>query len=200
LIAPEPPFERTYSRLLVDIGWVSRCIWHRKVPFCGMSCQARVGSRCLWKPGGGQARGVAEKPAWLPWVTAMGASSRFWGPSPRDVSADRRLANPLTPGQSSLSSDLKASSHTHQRRIITKLRNNPAAKEIEDLTFGGSAGAEFEIPADLISFRIGTPQAQPCAGQSRGSQPRHRMASGTGRIQRDGPFGYPSLRDARTAA
>jgi hypothetical protein len=48
-----------------------------------------------------------------------------------------------------------ATIHTHQRRIITKLRNNPAAKQIEDLTFDGTAGAVFEIPADLVSFRSG---------------------------------------------
>jgi hypothetical protein len=46
-----------------------------------------------------------------------------------------------------------ATIHTHQRRVITKLKNNPAATEIEDLSFGGTAGAVFEIPAELISFR-----------------------------------------------
>ena len=51
--------------------------------------------------------------------------------------------------------DDTATIHTHQRRIITKLRNNPAATEVEDLTFEGTAGAVFEIPADLISFRSG---------------------------------------------
>lgn len=43
--------------------------------------------------------------------------------------------------------------HTHQRRIITKLMNNPAATQVDDLTFDGSTGAVLEIPADLISFR-----------------------------------------------
>ncbi len=42
---------------------------------------------------------------------------------------------------------------THQKRILTKLKNNPAAKFIEDLTCGSSAGASFEIDASLISFR-----------------------------------------------
>jgi hypothetical protein len=46
-----------------------------------------------------------------------------------------------------------ATVHTHQRRIITKLMNNPAATKVDDLTFEGTAGAVFEIPADLISFR-----------------------------------------------
>ncbi len=51
--------------------------------------------------------------------------------------------------------DDTATVHTHQRRIITKLRNNPSATEVEDLTFHGTAGAVFELPADLISFRSG---------------------------------------------
>jgi hypothetical protein len=46
-----------------------------------------------------------------------------------------------------------ATIHTHQRRIITKLRNNPAAELVEDVSFDGTAGAVFEIPVDLISFR-----------------------------------------------
>jgi hypothetical protein len=49
--------------------------------------------------------------------------------------------------------DDTATIHTHQRRIITKLKNNPAAIEVEDISFDGTAGAVFEIPADLISFR-----------------------------------------------
>jgi hypothetical protein len=51
--------------------------------------------------------------------------------------------------------DDTATIHTHQRRIITKLLNNPAATKVEDLTFEGSVGAVFEIPAELISFRSG---------------------------------------------
>src|SRR3954465_2055216 len=57
--------------------------------------------------------------------------------------------------------DDTATVHTHQRRIITKLRNNPAASELEDLTFQGTAGAVFEIPADLISFRSGRRKLSP---------------------------------------
>jgi hypothetical protein len=48
-----------------------------------------------------------------------------------------------------------ATVHTHERRIITKLRNNPAAELVEDISFDGTAGAVFEMPADLISFRSG---------------------------------------------
>jgi hypothetical protein len=51
--------------------------------------------------------------------------------------------------------DDTATIHTHQRRIITKLPNNPAATKSEDLTFDGTAGAVFEIPADLVSLRSG---------------------------------------------
>ena len=57
--------------------------------------------------------------------------------------------------------DDTATIHTHQRRIITKLLNNPAAKKVEDLTFEGSAGAVFEISADLISFRSGRRKLSP---------------------------------------
>jgi hypothetical protein len=53
--------------------------------------------------------------------------------------------------------------HTHQRKIITKLRNNPAATEIEDLSCDGTVGAVFEIPVWAISFltrkRKGNPKA-----------------------------------------
>lgn len=45
-----------------------------------------------------------------------------------------------------------ATIHTHQRRIITKLRNNQAATEVEDLSFDGTAGAVFELPVWAISF------------------------------------------------
>jgi hypothetical protein len=57
--------------------------------------------------------------------------------------------------------DETATVHTHQRRIITKLRNNPAATKVDDLTFEGSAGAVFEIPAELISFRSGRRKLSP---------------------------------------
>jgi hypothetical protein len=48
--------------------------------------------------------------------------------------------------------DETATVHTHQRRIITKLKNNPAATLVEDLTFEGTAGAVFELPVWAISF------------------------------------------------
>jgi hypothetical protein len=61
--------------------------------------------------------------------------------------------------------DDTATVHTHQRKIITKLRNNPAATEVEDLTFDGTAGAVFEIPAGLITFRSGRRKLTPAQAQ-----------------------------------
>ena len=48
--------------------------------------------------------------------------------------------------------DETATVHTHQRRIITKLKNNPAATRLEDISFDGTAGAVFELPVWAISF------------------------------------------------
>ena len=48
--------------------------------------------------------------------------------------------------------DETATIHTHQRRIITKLKNNPAATQVDDLWFDGSPGAVFELPVWAISF------------------------------------------------
>jgi hypothetical protein len=62
--------------------------------------------------------------------------------------------------------DDTATIHTHQRGIITKLLNNPAATKVDDLSFDGSAGAVFEIPADLISFRSGRRKVESPAGQA----------------------------------
>ena len=59
--------------------------------------------------------------------------------------------------------DDTATVHTHQRRIITKLRNNPAAEMVGDISFDGTAGAVFELPVWAISFltrkRKGNPSA-----------------------------------------
>jgi hypothetical protein len=44
---------------------------------------------------------------------------------------------------------------TYQRRLITKLLRNPAAKLIKELRFESSMGAVFEIPAEFITFRTG---------------------------------------------
>jgi hypothetical protein len=57
--------------------------------------------------------------------------------------------------------DRTARVHTHQSRVITKLKNNPAAELIEDLSYQGTAGAVFEIPADLITFRSGRRKLSP---------------------------------------
>jgi hypothetical protein len=43
--------------------------------------------------------------------------------------------------------------YTAQRRMITRLKNNPAATLTEEGTHDGSAWARFTIPAALVSFR-----------------------------------------------
>ena len=42
---------------------------------------------------------------------------------------------------------------TAQRRIITKLKRNPAARLLDEGSHGLSAWALFEFPADLLTFR-----------------------------------------------
>jgi hypothetical protein len=43
--------------------------------------------------------------------------------------------------------------YTAQRRLITRLKNNPAAVLVDEGTHEGSAWARFTIPAELVSFR-----------------------------------------------
>jgi len=42
---------------------------------------------------------------------------------------------------------------TWQRRIITRLEKNPAAEKLWEERLGTSRGAQFRIPAQLVSFR-----------------------------------------------
>jgi len=42
---------------------------------------------------------------------------------------------------------------TAQRRLITRLKNNPAAVLVDEGSHEGSAWARFTIPAELVSFR-----------------------------------------------
>jgi hypothetical protein len=56
---------------------------------------------------------------------------------------------------------------THQRTVLTKLRRNPAAREIRDMTHGPTAGAEFELPKALISFRTGRRTGRPLTEDER---------------------------------
>jgi hypothetical protein len=59
--------------------------------------------------------------------------------------------------------DSTATVHTHQRKLITKLKNIPAAELVEDISFDGTSGAVFELPTWAISFltrkRKGNPNA-----------------------------------------
>jgi pimeloyl-ACP methyl ester carboxylesterase len=43
--------------------------------------------------------------------------------------------------------------YTAQRKVITRLKNNPAAVLVEEGTHDGSAWARFTIPVGLVSFR-----------------------------------------------
>lgn len=43
--------------------------------------------------------------------------------------------------------------YTAQRKVITRLKNNPAAVLANEGTHEGSAWARFTIPAELVSFR-----------------------------------------------
>ena len=61
---------------------------------------------------------------------------------------------------------------TAQRRIITKLRRNQAAKLIEEGTYGRTAWASFEIPSPMVSFRSTRRRATAGSGQGFASQRR----------------------------
>ncbi len=80
--------------------------------------------------------------------------------------------------------DDTATIHTHERKIITKLKNNPAARQVEDLTHDGTAGAVFEIPAELITFRKGRRSSPRC--RPRG--PPRTCAEGCGLASPDSRF------------
>lgn len=46
--------------------------------------------------------------------------------------------------------------YSAQRKVITRLKNNPAAVLVEEGTHDGSAWARFTLPAALMSFRSTT--------------------------------------------
>lgn len=43
--------------------------------------------------------------------------------------------------------------YSAQRKVITRLKNNPAAVLVEEGTHDGSVWARFTLPAELVSFR-----------------------------------------------
>jgi hypothetical protein len=49
--------------------------------------------------------------------------------------------------------ELTARIWTAQRRIITKLKKNPAARLLEEGRSDGSPWARFELPREFVSFR-----------------------------------------------
>src|SRR3954447_24163502 len=69
---------------------------------------------------------------------------------------------------------------THQRRVLTRLANNPLAVKVADLTDGTTAGAKFEIPAWTVSFRRKPRRATAGSGRGFGGAARvQENASGT---------------------
>jgi hypothetical protein len=68
-----------------------------------------------------------------------------------------------------------ASVYTSQRRVITKLKKNPAARLVEEQVFEGSPQAWFEIPKQFIAFRskarsLGAEEGQRRAARLRASR------------------------------
>jgi hypothetical protein len=65
--------------------------------------------------------------------------------------------------------DGTATVHTHQRRIITKLKNNPAAELIEDISFDGTPGAVFRAAGR--PDQLSRPEAKPGGDPGAVSEP-----------------------------
>jgi len=73
---------------------------------------------------------------------------------------------------------------THQKRIYTKLKKNPAAKFIKDLTCGQSVGGSFEIDANLISFRTQRKVPPKLSPKEKEAQKARARAAGKARIKK----------------
>lgn len=71
--------------------------------------------------------------------------------------------------------DALAHVYTAQRRLITKLKNNPAAVLVEEGVFEGSAWARFTIGAGLVSFRSGRRQVELTDEQRQAAADRLRL-------------------------
>jgi hypothetical protein len=77
---------------------------------------------------------------------------------------------------------------TSQRRVITRLRRNPAAELTGEGEFEGTSWATFRIPARLVSFRAPRGKASPeAAAQRRAALSRaHAARKTTGTMQESG--------------
>jgi hypothetical protein len=70
--------------------------------------------------------------------------------------------------------------YSSQRKVITRLRNNPAAVLVEEGVHDGSAWARFTIPAAFISFRSTSVRRELTAEQRQAAGERltqHRTAA-----------------------
>jgi hypothetical protein len=54
-----------------------------------------------------------------------------------------------------------ATIHTHQRRIIIEASEQPGSEGDRGLSHDGTAGAVFELPVNLVSFRSGQRKLSP---------------------------------------
>jgi hypothetical protein len=114
----------------------------------------QVWERNLWtNPASGKTPGDASGAS--PYSGQPGAASGGTGGLPQSYHRIATLSLTAREPETVITfsdDDDVATVHTHQRRIITKLQNNPAAEQIEDISFDGTAGAVFELPVWAISF------------------------------------------------
>jgi hypothetical protein len=81
--------------------------------------------------------------------TAKKAAAKVEAPAgPRSLTKDERDTVILFGDYDDIASIV-----TWQRTVITKLKKNPDAKLVEEMHYGTSAGARFEMSKNLISFR-----------------------------------------------
>ena len=71
--------------------------------------------------------------------------------------------------------DGTAQVYTASRKVITRLRNNPAAELVDEGTHDGSAWARFTIPAGLVSFRSAAARRELTAEQRAAAAERLRQ-------------------------
>jgi hypothetical protein len=88
-------------------------------------------------------------------------SEQDWKSRERSLTASERETVVLMDDESDM-----AIVTTWQRRIITKLEKNPAAEKLWDQRLGTSRGAQFRLPANLISFRSKTRKGGPGNAES----------------------------------
>ncbi len=74
--------------------------------------------------------------------------------------------------------------YTAQRRMITRLKNNPAAVLAGEGSHDGSPWARFTIPAELVSFRSARPRREMTDDQRQAAA--ERLRRGREAVRHDG--------------